>query len=81
MSVGRGRPPAAQRQGVGSPAEPIDLPDGSEVALTVVEDGDDLDDDDRTRLHDAFRVGQAEMDRGEGIPADEVLAMLRAKHG
>lgn len=61
--------------------EPIDLPDGSEVALTVVEDGDDLDDDDRARLHDAIRVGQAEMDRGEGIPVDEVIAMLRAKHG
>ena len=61
--------------------EPIDLPDGCEVALAMVEDGDDLDDDDRARLHDAIRAGQAEMDRGEGIPAGEVVAMLRAKHG
>jgi hypothetical protein len=61
--------------------EPIDLPDGCEVALAVVDDGDDLDDDDRARLHDAICAGQAEMDRGEGIPAREVVAILRAKHG
>jgi len=60
--------------------EPIDLPDGCEVALAMVEDGDDLDDEDRARLHDAIRAGQAEMDRGEGIPAREVVALLRAKH-
>ena len=61
--------------------EPINLPDGCEVALAVVEDGDDLDDDDRARLNDAIRAGQAEMDRGEGISAGEVVAMLRAKPG
>jgi hypothetical protein len=61
--------------------EPIDLPDGCEVALAVVEDGDDLDDDDRAHLHEAIRTGQAELDRGEGVPASEVVAILRAKHG
>jgi hypothetical protein len=61
--------------------EPIDLPDGCEVTLAVVDEGDDLDDDDRASLHDAIRAGQAEMARGEGIPAGSVLAMLRAKHG
>jgi hypothetical protein len=45
---------------------PIDLPDGSKVALSVVEDGDELDDEDRARLHEAIRAGQAELDRGEG---------------
>jgi hypothetical protein len=58
--------------------EPIDLPDGSEVTLSVVEDGDELDDEDRARLHEAIRAGQAELDRGEGIPAAEVIAKLRA---
>jgi len=58
--------------------EPIDLPDGSEVTLSVVEDGDELDDEDRARLHEAIRAGQAELDRGEGIPATEVIAKLRA---
>jgi hypothetical protein len=51
---------------------------GSEVVLSVVEDGDDLDDEDRARLHDAIRAGQAEMDAGKGIPAAEVIAGLRA---
>jgi hypothetical protein len=61
--------------------EPIDLPDGCEVALAVVEDGDDLDDDDRARFTTPSPPDQAQMDRGEGIAAGEVVAMLRAKHG
>ena len=61
--------------------EPIDLPDGSEVALAVIDDGDDLDDEDRARLHAAIDRGRAQLDRGEGIPASEVIAALRAKHG
>jgi hypothetical protein len=61
--------------------EPIDLPDGAEVALSVVDDGDDLDNEDRARLHEAIRAGQAEMDRGEGIPAAEVIARLRTRTG
>jgi len=58
--------------------EPIDLPDGTEVALSVVEDGDELDEEDRARLHTAIRAGQAELDRGEGIPAADFIAKLRA---
>jgi hypothetical protein len=58
--------------------EPIDLPDGTEVALSVVEDGDELDDEDRARLHTAIRAGQAELDRGEGTPAADFIAKLRA---
>jgi hypothetical protein len=61
--------------------EPVDLPDGSEVALTVVDENDDLDDEDRARLHEALRAGQAEIDQGQGIPASGVIVALRAKHG
>jgi hypothetical protein len=61
--------------------EPVDLPDGSEVALAVVDEGDDLDDEDRARLHEAILRGQAELDEGQGIPASDVIAFLRAKHG
>jgi hypothetical protein len=61
--------------------EPVDLPDGSEVELAVIDDGDDLDEEDRAQLHEAIRLAQAEMDEGKGIPANEVLAALRAKHG
>lgn len=44
-----------------------------------VEGKDDLDDQDRARLHDAIRAGQAEMDAGKGIPAAKIIARLRAK--
>ena len=38
---------------------------------------DELDDDDRARLHAALDASQAEIDRGEGVPASEVIAELR----
>ena len=34
--------------------EPIDLPDGTEVELAVVDPGDDLEDAERERLHAAL---------------------------
>ena len=57
--------------------EPVDLPDGSEVQLNVVDPGDDLDDAERERLHAALLDAQAQTDRGEGIPADDVVERLR----
>jgi hypothetical protein len=57
--------------------EGVDLPDGTEVRLTLVDDADDLDDEDRARLHAALDESQAEIDRGEGVPASEVIAELR----
>lgn len=59
--------------------EATDLPDGREVHLAVVDEGDDLDDEDRARLHAAILEGIAEADRGEGVPADEVIQELEAK--
>ena len=35
--------------------EPYDAPEGTEVDLAVVDDGDDLDEDERARLHAAHR--------------------------
>ncbi len=57
--------------------EGVDLPDGTEVRLTLVNDADDLDEEDRARLHAALDESQAEIDRGEGVPAREVIAELR----
>ena len=57
--------------------EGVDLPDGTEVKLTLVDDADELDDEDRARLHAALDESQAEIDRGEGVPASEVIAELR----
>lgn len=59
--------------------ERIDLPDGTEVQIAVSTDTDDLDDEDRARLHAAIERGLAEADRGEGIPAEELLAQLRQR--
>ena len=61
--------------------EPVDLPDGTVVDLMPVDDGDDLDDDDRARLHAALNRSQKDFLAGKGIPAEEVLAELSARSG
>lgn len=61
--------------------ETVDLPDGAEVQIAVVDAGDQLDDEDRARLHAAIEQAQDELDRGEGIPATDFLADLRSRRG
>jgi hypothetical protein len=56
--------------------EPIDLPDGSEVDLVPADDGDTLDDGDRARLHEALERALAQVQAGQGVPADEALRRL-----
>ena len=57
--------------------ETIDLPDGAEVDLAVVDPGDDLDDLDRERLHAALRKAQLELETGNEIPAADALSRVR----
>ena len=59
--------------------DPVDLPDGSEVELAVVDTGDDLDEAERERLHATLLEAQGEIDRGEGIPAEQVIERLRRR--
>lgn len=59
--------------------DPVDLPDGSEVELAVIDAGDDLDEGERERLHAALLETQGEVDRGEGIPAEQVIGRLRRR--
>jgi hypothetical protein len=47
--------------------ERIDLPEGTEVKLSLVDEADELDDEDLARLHAALDQAQTEIDRGEGI--------------
>jgi len=66
--------------------EPSDLPEGTEVELFVLDaaDGageDELDDDDRARLHAAIAASRREMQQGLGVPAAEVLDELRRQRG
>jgi hypothetical protein len=57
--------------------EPYDAPEGTEVDLAVLDDGDDLDQEERARLHATIARSHDEAQRGETIPADEALAKLR----
>lgn len=48
-----------------------------EELVRSLDDGDDLDDDDRARLHAALRQADDEFKAGQGIPAADVLDRLR----
>jgi hypothetical protein len=55
--------------------EPTELPEGTEVDLAIVDD--DLDDEDRARLHAALDAADDELRAGKGIPGEQVIAALR----
>ncbi len=56
-----------------------DLPEGAEVKLTIVDDTDELDDDERARLHEALKRSMAQAKAGQLIDADEVIGKLLAR--
>ena len=56
--------------------EPTELPEGTEVELVLADDGDELDDEDRARLHAALRRSAEQFRAGHGIDADQALARL-----
>ena len=58
--------------------EPIDLPEGTEVELVPANDGDDLDDADRARLHAAITRSAEQFRSGRSIPTERVLELLKA---
>jgi hypothetical protein len=57
--------------------EPTDLPEGTEVQLVVADDADDLDDEDRARLHAALDRADDELRAGKYVPGEQVIARLR----
>jgi hypothetical protein len=57
--------------------ETVDLSEGAEVDLAVVDPGDDLDDAERERLHPALLRAQSELDAGGGVPAAEAPSKVR----
>ena len=57
--------------------EPTNLPEGTEVELTVVEE-DDFDPEERARLLKTLDESQAEYERGDHMDAFEFVADLRA---
>ena len=56
--------------------EPTDLPEGVEIELALV-GGDDLDDEDRRRLHAALDDSEDDVQAGRVRDAADVLADLR----
>jgi len=58
--------------------EPTDLPEGSEVRLTIVDD-DEMDDEERARLHASLERSMAQAKAGKLIDADVVLGRLLAR--
>lgn len=59
--------------------EPTDLPEGMVLDLVVDDEGDDLDEDERARLHAAIDESRQQVQRGEYVTADELLAALRPR--
>ncbi|MGK3990134.1 hypothetical protein WMF37_05195 [Sorangium sp. So ce291] len=58
--------------------EPVELPENTEVELAIADAGDDLDAADRERLHAAILRGAEQVERGEVVSAEQVLAELSA---
>jgi hypothetical protein len=53
--------------------EVVELPDGTWVELAPADERDDLDDDERLRPHAAIAASRDGLDRGEAVPAEQVL--------
>jgi hypothetical protein len=62
--------------------EPLDLPDGTELevgSLQVVDSGDDLDDEERERLHEALDQAIESVRAGKTVDGDEVIRRLLSR--
>jgi hypothetical protein len=59
--------------------EPTELPEGTELALTVADEGDDMDEAERARLHESLRRSIAQAKAGQLIDGDEVIGKLLAR--
>jgi hypothetical protein len=55
--------------------EPTTLPEGTEIDLVSLDD--DLDDEDRARLHAALEASEDDFRAGRVVAGDDVIAMLR----
>jgi hypothetical protein len=56
---------------------PTSLPEGTEVALMPVDGWDDLDEEDRRRLHEALLASEEDIAQGRVFTAEEILVELR----
>jgi len=59
--------------------EPTEFPDGTVLDLTVVDDGDELDEEERMALHAALASSWASAQAGKTRPAEEILQKLKER--
>ena len=59
--------------------EPIDLPEGTEVTLYVVDGDDGLDDAEREELHRLLQESEEDVKAGRLVDAADVLKGLRER--
>jgi hypothetical protein len=58
----------------------VDLPEGAEVRLALLDQDEELDAEDRARLEAALARGRQQIAEGKGIPAEQVVGELWAAH-
>jgi hypothetical protein len=56
---------------------PTDLPDGTELYLLPIREGDELDDEERAALHAAIVEAEEELDAGKSVTEDQLWTRLR----
>jgi hypothetical protein len=59
--------------------EPTSLPEGTVVELVADDQGDDLIEEERRRLHDALSASWQSAEAGRLRPASEIIAELRQR--
>ncbi len=57
--------------------EPVDLPEGSEVRVALVDD-EEMDEAERAELEAALEESEAELEAGRGVSENELWTRLRA---
>lgn len=58
--------------------EPTDLPEGTEIELTAMDPADELDEEERARLHAALQQSWASAQAGRMFSAENILCSSRA---
>jgi len=58
--------------------KPTDLPDGTELYLLPIKDGDELGEEERAALHAAIEEAENELDAGQIVSEEDLWARLRA---
>jgi hypothetical protein len=59
--------------------EPTDLPEGTVVPLEIADDWDELDDEERARLHRALDQAIASVQMGRTVDGSDVLRRLLSR--